>query len=409
MLVILVPVVFGLMGFAVDLGRIYMIRGELKTAANSIALAAAAQLAGTDASLDDAQAAAQLAAREGGGFANRYDYGGRPIGEATGNLNSEIQEAAFFETVEAATGTGDGGGGEAGGGTLARHVRIRIQSDAPLLFWSFLSLGLDRRTPVLVEAVAGHSAPLCTACGDVAPIAVAALDPGDDTEFGFVPGTLYTLGYQCSALPIPQPLPGSIQRLPFLLINRLNEEAELFPDEATQTFRIGAGGLPATTNEAVSCLTVNAVEGIWASAAALPCNMNRVPTQIQSLLCGLGMRLESGLLAACENIAEVAAAAAPYAPDSNVENVETYEAYTGNRRRVLTIPIVLELTDPQAMTVLGLRQFLLQPQPNTTNLNPNDENGRFLVTYIGSTVPLRQGRFSGCTVTTGPGKVVLHR
>ena len=41
MLVILVPVLFGLIGFAVDLGRLYMVRGELKTAANAMALAAA--------------------------------------------------------------------------------------------------------------------------------------------------------------------------------------------------------------------------------------------------------------------------------------------------------------------------------------------------------------------------------
>ena len=32
--VILVPVVFGLMGFALDLGRLYLVRGELNQAAD---------------------------------------------------------------------------------------------------------------------------------------------------------------------------------------------------------------------------------------------------------------------------------------------------------------------------------------------------------------------------------------
>src|SRR5204863_116838 len=49
MLVIMVPVLFGMMGFAIDLGRLYLVRGELSQAANAMALAAAAQLNGTTA------------------------------------------------------------------------------------------------------------------------------------------------------------------------------------------------------------------------------------------------------------------------------------------------------------------------------------------------------------------------
>src|SRR5450631_1251655 len=47
-IVVLVPVVFALIGFGLDLGILYSIKGELKTAANAAALAAAAQLIGTD-------------------------------------------------------------------------------------------------------------------------------------------------------------------------------------------------------------------------------------------------------------------------------------------------------------------------------------------------------------------------
>jgi hypothetical protein len=46
---------------------------------------------------------------------------------------------------------------------------------------------------------------------------------------------------------------------------------------------------------------------------------------------------------------------------------------------------------------------------NDVSTNPNDANARFVVTYIGSVVPVRQGSFGGCTQTTGPGKVVLHQ
>ena len=46
-LVLMVPVFLGFMGFAIDLGRLYMARNELKTAANAMALAAAQRLNGT--------------------------------------------------------------------------------------------------------------------------------------------------------------------------------------------------------------------------------------------------------------------------------------------------------------------------------------------------------------------------
>src|ERR1035438_10008120 len=56
--VILVPVLFGLMGFALDLGRLYLVRGEINQAAAAAAIAAAGQLIGTTASLDHADAVA---------------------------------------------------------------------------------------------------------------------------------------------------------------------------------------------------------------------------------------------------------------------------------------------------------------------------------------------------------------
>ena len=53
-------------------------------------------------------------------------------------------------------------------------MQINVTADAPLLFWSLLSLGASRKTPVAAQVLAGISAPLCTACG-IEPFAVAAL------------------------------------------------------------------------------------------------------------------------------------------------------------------------------------------------------------------------------------------
>jgi hypothetical protein len=66
------------------------------------------------------------------------------------------------------------------------------------------------------------------------------------------------------------------------------------------------------------------------------------------------------------------------------------------------------------MTVLGFRQFLLEPNTDGSFPDPADVNGRFIVQYIGSPAPVKQGYFDdrfglSCQVSSGPGKVVLHQ
>ena len=156
--VILVPVVFGMMGFALDLGRLYLVRGELSQAAAAAAIAAATQLNGTAASLDRAGAVATQTLA-----LNRYNFGSLTLGQDTGNLTSTVSEPAYFATVAGALGTDPNGA--SADGTTARHVQISVTADAPLLFWSLLSAGVSRKTPIAVQALAGVSAPLCTACG----------------------------------------------------------------------------------------------------------------------------------------------------------------------------------------------------------------------------------------------------
>jgi Flp pilus assembly protein TadG len=401
LLVLFVPVFFGFMGFAIDLGRMYLIRGELKTAANAMALAAAQRLTGTEASLETAGSAARLVIANSDGFGNKYNFGGIVIGEGTGTLTSVVNEPAYFETRAAAV-VGEGPGGDAAGVT-ARHVRVNLVADAPLVFWSFLSLGQSRKTPIAAQAVAGMSAPMCTACG-IEPIGVAPLDPEDTTHFGFVPDQQYTLGYQCNGNPTPAGLAGT-RRIPYILLNRLNDEATLFPDEAAQAYRMGASGLPPNTNQARACFTVNASETVWVNGLPAPCGQNRLPAAASYFTCGLANRFDLVPGAACEGIPEVQTIASAYLPDTDLNVLDSYTAYTGTGRRVITIPIVDVIAQGGGtMQVLGFRQFLLQP-----NVSPQDTNGRFLVTYIGSVVPVKQGSFQGCSLAAGPGKVVLHQ
>src|SRR5262245_14736205 len=160
LLIIMVPVLFGLMGFALDLGRLYMVRGELQQAANAMALAAASQLIGTSLSLDNATAAANRLLDDTNGTANKFNFGSLVAGGAGGALTSTTQPAFFSTYTEAAAAAGNGADG-----TTATFAQINLTAEAPLLFWGLRPGGESRRTTVVSRAVAGVRAPLCTACG----------------------------------------------------------------------------------------------------------------------------------------------------------------------------------------------------------------------------------------------------
>ncbi len=146
------------------------------------------------------------------GFANNSNFGSLIIGGTTDLLSSAVQAPNFFATADGAIGE-DTGSSDAGGadGTTAKYVQINLTADAPLLFWSLLSLGQSRKTSVAAIAVAGVSAPLCTACG-VDPYAVAAVDSSDTVDFGFSQGVVYTFGFQCTGVNQPVALPEGAAR-----------------------------------------------------------------------------------------------------------------------------------------------------------------------------------------------------
>lgn len=405
---ILVPVVFALIGFAVDLGILYSVKGELKEAASSMALAAAGQLIGTDLSIGTATSTAQLTVENSSGFGNKYFFHGLPIGQTTGSLISTVSDPVFFSTAADAIASDSSAGGASG--ASAKYVRATITGQMQLLFWSFLPIVSDRNITVAATAVAGISPPLCVACG-IEPFAVAAIDQADTTDFGLSPGAKYTFAYQCTAsatVPLPLAIAGAPTLLSYVLLNRLDPNASAFPDEASQVFRDGAGGLPGNTDSSQACFRINNTEVIWASAVVQACNEPVAPT-VTDALCGLDARFESTPQQACAGIAQIDTLASIYQPDPDTNDYNVYTDYTGSGRRVITIPIVDTLSSTGGMTVLGFRQFFLVPNPGAFNIAPSDQSGRFAAMYIGSVSPVKQGRFDGCQQSAGPGKVVLHQ
>jgi Flp pilus assembly protein TadG len=406
--VILVPVLFGLIGFAIDLGVLYVVKGEMKAAANAMALAAAQQLMGTDVATAAATAAAQLTVMNGANVGNKYDFNGLPIGQTTNNLESTVNPPSYFATAADALAANSNGGVGAVGGSQAKYAISSISAQVPLVFWNFLPIVTSRNIVVVASAVAGISAPLCVACG-IEPFAVNAIDQSDTTNFGYTLNELYSFTYLCTGTPVPAPLAGAAQELSYVLLNRLDPNAVTFPDETSQIFRDAAGGMPGSTNSAISCFTINNTEVIWANAAPVACSAAAPAAVVTDALCGLDSRFEVSTNGACQSIVGYDVLSTIYPPDTDLNSYTVYTDYTGDGRRIVTIPIVDAISPTANMTVLGFRQFLVMPALGGIAINPDDPNGRFVAMYIGSVAPVKQGRFDGCSQTAGPGKVVLHQ
>ena len=405
LLVILVPVLFGFMGFALDLGRLYLIRGELNQAANAMALSAARQLIGTSASTDFATNAARLTINNANQNANKYNFGSLIVGDTTGFYASSVPDPSYFAIAADAMGSESSGG--AADGTTAQYVQANITADAPLTFFALLKGAASRKTTVAARAVAGISAPLCTACG-IENFAIAAIDATDLVNFGLTPTTRYTFGYVCTGNPQPTPLTNTAQRLPYLLLDRYDTGSTF--DESQQLFRIGGGGLPGNTVSTQACFRANNTEVVWVTAAPQACNSLSVAQSVRNMLCGVSSRLTTDTPGTCTGVTDIANLSTSYTVDTDTTDIDDYSTYAGTTRRVITVPIVDALSATGAMTVLGFRQFLAEATTGNTSNDPGDANGRFQALYIGSPVPLKQGRFDGgCQAQSGPGKVVLFQ
>ena len=421
----MVPVIFGFMGFAFDLGRLYLIRGELNQAATAMALAGAGKLIGTADATDRATEAANVPIDDATGHGAKYNFGAALVGQSTGMLTSEVPQPSFFTTVAGATGD-PGSSLDQADGTTARYVQVNLTADAPLLFWSLLSLGQGRVTPIAARAVAGLSAPVCTACG-IEPFAIAALNAEDTTDFGFTLSTRYTFGYQCNVNPDDNDrvtgLSGASQVVSYLLLDRYDDAGTL--EEGQQLYRAGAQGLLPNLSQARACMQIGAAEVVWGtnggmSAAATFCS-SPPPSAVSYVQCGLYTRFSTEIPTACQtNITDIETLAAAFQPDTDLTDLDDYTAYTGNTRRIITVPVV-DVLGGETMTVLGFRQFLIEPNSGAEAINPSDQDARFVALYIGmnqadnltTPVPLKSGRIEGCqngyTVAAGPGKVVLHQ
>jgi hypothetical protein len=174
MVAVTLPVLVAVLGLAADLGRIYTVRNELQSFADTAALAACYELDGTGAGLARARTAG--AAGPGAGVAaNKWDFSNKTVTGAEVGFATSIDGP--FEAYPA-------------NAENYRFVQVRTAVRIPLYFMGALP-GVSTDQQVSARAIAGQAAE--PALGDgLAPFSPDAHNPAAP-DFGFTKGEMYTL------------------------------------------------------------------------------------------------------------------------------------------------------------------------------------------------------------------------
>jgi hypothetical protein len=417
-------VIFGLMVMATDVGRLYLIQGELQTAADAAALASAQQLAGTASATIHSGDQVTASFDSTSGNDNRFNLRMNQLGAGGSGLVTSL-EVDYFPTLLDALANVNGaqtGGIDWSTGLYPKYVRVQISAQAPLLFVPLLIRGSNSLPTVTVSAVAGISSPVCTACA-IDGLAVEDQAGGSDpVNFGFLPGTFYTLyltpSQQTPNRPsTPAAQEGTVGTVQYVILNHTPGGPRNL-DLDGSLFALAAGGISNVAGlTPPGSIAVGTVETGYPDLTG---NTSPGTTVGRDILCGLNVRfgvdpsqnicgtLDGGQFSTLWTAFSYDgdAGGGAYAAGAGLQDYGL--EYDGNRRRVLTVAVIDSV---DSLNVLNFRQFLIEMSPTETQgLNPALNTGAFRAQYLGTPVPVRCGNAGGpCTVTSGIGRTVLHK
>lgn len=173
-------VLLGALGLAFDLGRMFIVKGELQAYSDAAALAAVYQLDGTRQGLQNAD---QTALR--GPFGTRS-----PAGY---NFNSASVSGAVTAYATTLNGTYVAYSAASVPATNSyAYIRVTVAATVPVSFLGVIR-GIPQRMRVTASATAGQRAATSVTNGGLAPFMPDAHSTADRVNWGFVPGGEYTL------------------------------------------------------------------------------------------------------------------------------------------------------------------------------------------------------------------------
>jgi hypothetical protein len=351
---------------------------------------------------------------------NRFNLRMNQICSGCGSQLAVTTTQDYFSTLADAQSNANGGqtgGIDWGTGFYPKYVRVQITAEAPAVFAPLLTRA-STRPQVAVAAIAGVSAPICSACGIEGFAVVDQSGSMDPLNYGFVPGGFYTLflvaTQRTGGAAMPLPLAGTTTSAPYVVLSHVpGGPPELDVDGSL--FEFGATGLASGAG-----LTIPGVVTIDNPETAYV--VQGTTSAGQDILCGLNARFDvdpgqnncanlgGGQFPSLDPLftADTDVGALTYAAGAGLQDFAT--EYSGNLRRIVTVAIV-DAAD--SLTVLNFRQFLIEMSPVSPTvmqgLNTALATGAFRAQYIGAPVPLRCGGAGGlCRVSLGVGRTVLH-
>jgi Flp pilus assembly protein TadG len=173
-------VLLGMLGMAVDLGHMFIVKNELQAYVDASALAGCRWLDGTASGVQTANSVAAVGPL-GASMPNGYDFGTTKVDSAA---VTTLYASAFagpwvdYNTASSAA------------PNTFRFLKVSVSVSVPMYFLGVVGAGATQT--VTSAAVAGE-VPVSSPTGGLAPFVLDAPDPAQPPDYGFVSGQEYPL------------------------------------------------------------------------------------------------------------------------------------------------------------------------------------------------------------------------
>lgn len=330
--------IFGMVGLAVDLGRVFVLKNETQVYCDSAAVAAALALDGSAAGIAKAQSAATVST-------NKWNFG----------------TASLIPSVKFATTAAGPWVASPASGAGYTYVSVAASVAAPLYF---LPLVTGQGTFTVVSSATAGQIPITSIARGLSPYSAVSTNPAGP-NFGLVPGSSYDIHWPnfnghrsgCSAAS-----PDNC----FVSPPCADESAASKAAVVTNWGSSLSGYWGSNSNSQIASAVLN---GTQLAPVAVGANMD-------SLLTNGNKQSEAGYLDQRAS------------QDTNTTD-NIYTAYlsssTHNGRRLLAVAI-LDPVDPTHTNVIGFGQFLLMADGSPSNYYKSNTKGNdpYCAIYAGS-------------------------
>ena len=178
-------VMLGMLGLAIDVGRMFVYKSELQTFADNSAMAAIAKMDGSQAGVQGANSMA-LTGPDGASLANKVNFDSTTISTVTTSYATSFS-GTYDSYATASSPTTNS----------YRFLKVVASANVALNFLPVLP-GISNLYTVSASAVAGQQATSSLTNGGLMPFAPDAHNQADTKNFGLTPGVQYSLKWDGS-------------------------------------------------------------------------------------------------------------------------------------------------------------------------------------------------------------------